>query len=439
MGRSGVPGKRGRVTKYTDNKGRTRWRTYYYDRRGVQRKLVRATRKELDEAWHGEDGSGGLRALILAGVDVRRGRRTDTVAHYQQVWERETIVAPKTLANARSMWRNHVAGEFESLPVIEVSKQHVRTWVAELRDAGCSDAVVQASVVQLSRVMQTAVEHNAVPVNPVRGAGVGASKTGHVHAIEYALSVDQVMAIVRAIDSRFTLLVKFLAFTGVRSGEAYGLRVSDLDLMRGQVWVGRSLSRVGGMHTKETKTGAGRVVALVPSLVDDLREHVRGKRPGDFVFTGAEGQPVHASNFLKRQWKPAVAKARQSVELPERVVVHDLRHFFASWALSSGFPLVTVSQQLGHASVTTTANIYARWVPSAGASMVAALGDAAAAAAATLPPLPDTDTTHNPAVVDRGAADELAGDAARRDKRYVERGLSPLLRDFDDNGEGAGG
>lgn len=429
MGRTGVPGKRGGITKYTDNKGRTRWRTYYYDRRGVQRKLVRATRKELDEAWHGEDGNGGLRALILAGVDVRRGKRTDTVAHYQQVWERETTVAPQTLATARATWRNHVAEEFGALPVIEVTKQHIRTWVAELRGAGCSDAVVQASVVQLSRVMQTAVDHNAVPVNPVRGAGVGASKAGRVHAIANALSVDQVMAIVRVIDSRFTLLVKFLAFTGVRSGEAYALRVSDLDLNRGQVWVGGSLSRVGGMHTKETKTGAGRVVALVPSLVDDLREHVRGKRPGDFVFTGAEGQPVHAGNFRKRQWKPAVAKARRSVELPERVVVHDLRHFFASWALSSGFPLVTVSQQLGHASVTTTANIYARWVPSAGASMVAALGEATAAAAATLPPLPDTETNHNPAVVDPATADELAGGDARRAKRYVERGVSPLLQD----------
>lgn len=399
---------------------------------------MRSTRKELDEAWHGEDGTGGFRALILAGVDVRRGKRTDTVAHYQKVWERETNIAPKTMVDAKSTWRNHVEPEFGALPVIEVTKQHVRTWVSELRAAGRSDAVVQKAVIQLSRVMQTAVDHNAVAVNPVRGVGVGASKPGRVHAIEYALSVEQVMAIVRAIDQRFALLVKFLAFTGVRSGEAYALRVSDLDLNRGQAWVGGSLSRVGGVHTKETKTGAGRVVALVPDLVEELREHVQGKRAGDYVFTGAEGTPVHASNFGRRQWAPAVAKARATVELPQRVVVHDLRHFFASWALSKGFPLVTVQQQLGHTSVTTTADMYARWVPSAGASMVAALGEAAAAAAASLPPLPntDTDTDNSPNRVDLATALELAGGDERRARRWAERGIPPALQGLLDDDAG---
>lgn len=441
MGRRGTPGKRGQVKKFTDKQGRTRWRTYYNDRRGVQRKLQRATRKELDEAWHGEDGNGGLRALILAGVDVRRGKRTDTVAHYQKVWERETNIAPKTMVDAKSTWRNHVEPEFGALPVIEVTKQHVRTWVSELRAAGRSDAVVQKAVIQLSRVMQTAVDHNAVAVNPVRGVGVGASKSGRVHAIDYALSVEQVMAIVRAIDQRFALLVKFLAFTGVRSGEAYALRVSDLDLNRGQAWVGGSLSRVGGVHTKETKTGAGRVVALVPDLVEELREHVQGKRAGDYVFTGAEGMPVHASNFGRRQWAPAVAKARAVVELPQRVVVHDLRHFFASWALSNGFPLVTVQQQLGHTSVTTTADMYARWVPSAGASMVAALGEAAAAAAAALPPLPSNDDGNDTGTnrgVDLATATELAGGDERTAKRYAERGLPPVLQGLHDECEGVG-
>ena len=38
---------------------------------------------------------------------------------------------------------------------------------------------------------------------------------------------------------------------------------------------------------------------------------------------------------------------------------HDLRHAFATWQLSTGADLHDVSRALGHASITTTANVYA--------------------------------------------------------------------------------
>ena len=60
-------------------------------------------------------------------------------------------------------------------------------------------------------------------------------------------------------------------------------------------------------------------------------------------------------------WARAVESAREAVELPERVPMHELRHYYATSALVAGVPLVVVSKQLGHSSVSVTADMYARW------------------------------------------------------------------------------
>ena len=43
--------------------------------------------------------------------------------------------------------------------------------------------------------------------------------------------------------------------------------------------------------------------------------------------------------------------------------LHDLRHFMATEMLAAGVPIVTVSQRLSHARVSTTLNVYAHSVP----------------------------------------------------------------------------
>ena len=75
-------------------------------------------------------------------------------------------------------------------------------------------------------------------------------------------------------------------------------------------------------------------------------------RDGDYVFATPLGQSLDAANVSHR-----FAAALAAAGLP-RQRFHDLRHCCATLRLEQGEDLAVVSRILGHASITTTANIY---------------------------------------------------------------------------------
>jgi len=84
-----------------------------------------------------------------------------------------------------------------------------------------------------------------------------------------------------------------------------------------------------------------------------------GSRWGDLdlVFTTPIGTPLDASKVL-RTYHAAATRAG----LPSRPF-HHLRHFAATTLLEAGEDLYTVSRVLGHASITTTADVYGHVTP----------------------------------------------------------------------------
>ncbi|MCZ6853258.1 MAG: tyrosine-type recombinase/integrase [Gammaproteobacteria bacterium] len=61
------------------------------------------------------------------------------------------------------------------------------------------------------------------------------------------------------------------------------------------------------------------------------------------------------------------------VRLPVSIKFHDLRHIFASLALSKGMDVVRVSAMLGHSSPATTLEVYSHALPGHGKPVAAAL------------------------------------------------------------------
>ena len=147
--------------------------------------------------------------------------------------------------------------------------------------------------------------------------------------------------------------------TGMRRGELLGLRWQDVDLDTRQLRVRTSLIYADGrVQLTATKTGRGRVI----SIDDDTAAAItRQPRPAHedwpLVFTTLNGMPWHPdaiSGRWRRQW-PAL-------ELPQ-IRLHDLRHSHATLLLDQGVPIKVVSERLGHASITTTLDIYAHVLP----------------------------------------------------------------------------
>ena len=160
-----------------------------------------------------------------------------------------------------------------------------------------------------------------------------------------------------AVDQRYRCLVLTAAYTGLRFGEAAGLEVGALDLLRRRLTVTQTLSYVNGLLTVGSpKTPAARRTITLPGfLAEELGAHLGRYRSdsSDFVFTSSEGTPLRRRNFRRRDWLPAV---RASVGLPMRF--HDLRHSHVALLIQSGEHPKTIAARLGHASVRTSLDTY---------------------------------------------------------------------------------
>ncbi len=92
-----------------------------------------------------------------------------------------------------------------------------------------------------------------------------------------------------------------------------------------------------------------------------------------FVFTNDEGRPLDGHNFLRRSFRPLLARA----ELPP-IRLHDLRHSAASLMLERGVHPKVVQEVLGHAQIGVTLDTYSHVAPSMARDASAAVEEAIA-------------------------------------------------------------
>ena len=195
-------------------------------------------------------------------------------------------------------------------------------------------------------------------------------------------------------DELFPIL-RLVAMTGLRRGEACGLRWSDVDLEKGTIRVRQQLVIVaagdGGHEAvmeEATKSDAGRrTIDLDETTAAVLRSHRSrqakrrlraGARWADsgLVFTNDTGAPLDPERVSSK------FETRVKRFDGPRLRFHDLRHTHCAHLIGAGVNVKTISRRLGHASVSFTLDRYGHLMPEAdgeAAAAVAALVDGVSA------------------------------------------------------------
>jgi hypothetical protein len=110
-------------------------------------------------------------------------------------------------------------------------------------------------------------------------------------------------------------------------------------------------------HVQPPKTQkAVRTIPLGSRAVSVLvthRAHVSRRAPEDLVFGNGKGDPLRESKLLRNVLQPAA----EAVGLG-RVTWHQFRHIHSSLLKDLRVPAKIAQEQLGHASISTTLNIY---------------------------------------------------------------------------------
>ena len=179
---------------------------------------------------------------------------------------------------------------------------------------------------------------------------------------------EQITAILSALEQeplKWQLITHLMIVTGCRRGEIMGLQWEKVDFEHNRVKIDKTLTitKSKGVVFGNTKTSDVRFLPLPPETMQLLRQHKREQlrlqlANGDrwintgFVFTQDNGQPMRPDVITG--W---LSEFSTRHNLPH-INPHAFRHTVASVLLANGTDIVTVSKQLGHASVNTTESFY---------------------------------------------------------------------------------
>jgi integrase len=260
----------------------------------------------------------------------------------------------------------HVLPAWRKWRLREIERLAIQQWVADKFRQGTGWQVVRNAWTLLASILESAVEYGYLPTNPARGVKFPLKPVKLKPTI---IAGEDFLKLLRHLGEPYRTMVSMIAATGLRIGELLALRWSSLDLEAGTLAVRESVFE-GQFQVPKTKR-AQRTIPLGPRAVKVLRQHQdRSSRtePGDLVFINRKGQPFRESKLLTRVLQPAAVEAGLG-----RVTWHQFRHIHSSLMSDLKVPVKIAQEQLGHASISTTLNIYTHVVDASHRSAVEAV------------------------------------------------------------------
>ncbi len=208
----------------------------------------------------------------------------------------------------------------------------------------------------MRQVLGQGVEWGYLARNPARSKAVQAPRAS-VPDVRPFGSWDEVAAVAAASDPRYSNLATFGCSTGLRPEEWIPLEWEDVNVSKRTCRIAK-VCVDGVVRTDQGKTDAAfRVVRLQQTALDALAAQANPQNR--LIFAAPNGGLIDLDNWRERFWK----KAFDGLSIEYRPLLQ-MRHTYATLALSAGADLYFISKELGHRDIRTTLKYYARFQPS---------------------------------------------------------------------------
>lgn len=345
--------------KYKDDSGKWRNKSKVLEATGI-----RAARHEA-EAWRDELEHAAQQEAPSAD---NLGDVGEFVDHYIDSLEQSQSVEKSTIPPYRFM-QKHIADGLGHIPAKDLNLDAAQGWVNAMT-AQYAASTVRKALNLLKAAYKDAVRRNILPYSPVDAVKAPKLRKPEPNALDRS-QYERLLAYLNvAASTPVNLAIKLAIFTGMREQEICGLRWRDVNLQEAELHIRNVIGRDGGKtYEKQPKTdGSRRDIPLSEELVTDLstryddmaRECTETGIPltQDHYVLGRVDATYMAPHSLWRDWK-AIAKSLGLVGCEGKLpTFHDLRHTFATVAISSGSDVKSVSSILGHSNAAMTLNVY---------------------------------------------------------------------------------
>ena len=320
---------------------------------------------------HGSRKSKTFSAPLLAEKWVKgetKGVSDDgplTIAKFLHEWLliHKRALKPKTVYQYQNTIAKHINPGIGVVRLDTLRLRDVESFYTRLQEQGVSNRSVRLIHNILHCALEKAVKYDYIIKNPTNGADLPRYTYEEMKILDPS-EVNRFL--VTAMGTPEYALFYLAVTTGMRMGELFGLKWSDVNWQRATIYVQRQSQFIPGegYQFAETKTRSGkRVIDLSNGAMEALqkeKERLNARKvfagdrweENDLIFPNSVGRSRDATNTriaLNRILKASgVTKIR----------FHDLRHTAASILLNSNVPLIKVSRMLGHSKPSVTLDIY---------------------------------------------------------------------------------
>jgi integrase len=324
------------------------------ERKAAERELRRLLR-EVDTGEHVDPTRLTVRAWLARWLDTVRQE-----------------VSPKSHERYTGIVTNFLIPALGNLPLTKLAPVHIQEayngWARGGRRDGKVGGLSPRTRRHIHRILRSAlaraVEQQVLARNP---ADAFKKRLPTVERLAMTtLTADQSARLLAAIaHTRIYWPVLLALATGMRRGEILALRWKNVDLERGTLRVLESLEQTKTrLRFKGPKSNRHRAITLPAFAIEELRR-LKREQAEELLALGirqtgetlaccrADGQLLQPQS-LTHQYTRLIGRVK---DLP-RVRFHDLRHSHATQLLKDGVHPKIAQERLGHASITTTLDLY---------------------------------------------------------------------------------
>lgn len=289
-----------------------------------------------------------------------------TFAQWLDYWYKDIIlpqIEETTAYGYRGMIKNYLKPQLGEIRLQKLTARDIQqyyTWLMDEKKLSPNTVIKHHNL--LTNTLNAAERQEYITKNPMRA--VSPPKKRQREAKFY--TPEQLGILLdKAVGTRLELPVFICAYLGLRRGELCGLRWSDVDLEHKTITIENTRTQAGKKEIeKGTKTASSTRTLYLPDTLCDMlkaaKEHQQACRAeyknayddNDYVVVMEDGRPFRP-NYLSEMFGKFLADN----DLP-KIVLHELRHTFASLSNQAGIPAYNIGKALGHSTPATTQKIY---------------------------------------------------------------------------------
>lgn len=344
---------------------------------GVNRETVEKGIYKIGDVYYITIYPKGGQKWVRVGTSIKRARklkaemRTDIYrGEYQELKRiRFDEFASKWLENKRAsrrvksstlesyelIVRKHLEPYFKDTKLTHIEEDRVQGYVsAKMEEGKLSPKTINNTLVVLKEMFKHAKRWGYLAKNPAEDV----EKPRVEHKEMDFLTPDEIRKFLKEVNQPYYPLFFTAVFTGMRRGELLALKWGDIDWNSSKIIVRRRIYR--GRFDDPKSEASKRSIVMSPTLVSVLKKQKLASPLSelDLVFCSSQGKPLDPDNLVKRQFLPALRRAKLRM-----IRFHDLRHTYTALLIAQGENIKFIQSQLGHASISTTLDRYGHLIP----------------------------------------------------------------------------